>query len=48
MNIGTISKPHERLAELLAGEMDAVNQLIRTRMHDAFRDVVTPIFDRAG
>ena len=32
MDIGTISKPHERLAELLAGEMDAVNTLIRTRM----------------
>ncbi len=32
MNIGTISKPHERLAEILASEMDAVNALIRTRM----------------
>ncbi|WP_170562657.1 polyprenyl synthetase family protein [Ruegeria atlantica] len=32
MNIDTISKPHERLAEILDGEMDAVNQLIRTRM----------------
>ncbi len=26
----------------------ALAQLIRTRMNDAFRDVVTPIFDRAG
>jgi len=32
MEIDTISKPHERLAEILAGEMDAVNELIRTRM----------------
>ena len=32
MNISTISKPHERLAEMLAGEMAAVNTLIRTRM----------------
>ncbi len=32
MAIGTVSKPHERLAEILAGEMDAVNELIRTRM----------------
>ncbi|WP_271948485.1 polyprenyl synthetase family protein [Ruegeria faecimaris] len=32
MNISTVSKPHERLAEILSGEMDAVNDLIRTRM----------------
>ncbi|WP_170342960.1 polyprenyl synthetase family protein [Ruegeria arenilitoris] len=32
MTISTISKPHERLAEILAGEMEAVNTLIRTRM----------------
>ncbi len=32
MNISTISKPHERLAELLADEMKAVNVLIQTRM----------------
>ncbi len=32
MNVSTISKPHERLAEMLAGEMAAVNTLIRTRM----------------
>ncbi len=32
MNISTISKPHERLAELLADEMKAVNILIQTRM----------------
>ncbi len=32
MNVSTISKPHERLADILAGEMDAVNHLIRTRM----------------
>ncbi|WP_424832349.1 polyprenyl synthetase family protein [Ruegeria sp.] len=32
MNISTISKPHERLAEILAGEMESVNDLIRTRM----------------
>lgn len=32
MNIGTISKPHERLAEILTGEMASVNELIRTRM----------------
>ncbi|WP_299947070.1 polyprenyl synthetase family protein [uncultured Ruegeria sp.] len=32
MSISTISKPHERLAEMLAGEMAAVNTLIRTRM----------------
>ena len=32
MNIGTISKPHERLADILAGEMEAVNELIRVRM----------------
>ncbi len=32
MDIDTISKPHERLAEILAGEMGAVNELIRTRM----------------
>ncbi|WP_209509635.1 MULTISPECIES: polyprenyl synthetase family protein [unclassified Ruegeria] len=32
MTVDVISKPHERLAELLAGEMEAVNGLIRTRM----------------
>jgi len=32
MGISTISKPHERLAEMLTGEMEAVNTLIRTRM----------------
>ena len=32
MTISTISKPHERLAEILASEMEAVNTLIRTRM----------------
>ncbi len=32
MNISTISKPHERLAEFLADEMKAVNILIQTRM----------------
>ncbi|WP_050604032.1 polyprenyl synthetase family protein [Ruegeria sp. 6PALISEP08] len=32
MTVDMISKPHERLAELLAGEMEAVNGLIRTRM----------------
>ena len=32
MNISTISKPHERLAEILAGDMESVNDLIRTRM----------------
>ena len=32
MSVSTISKPHERLAEMLAGEMAAVNTLIRTRM----------------
>ena len=32
MDSGTISKPHERLAELLSSEMEAVNTLIRTRM----------------
>ncbi|MES0826227.1 polyprenyl synthetase family protein [Ruegeria sp. SCP11] len=32
MDIDTITKPHERLAELLASEMGAVNELIRTRM----------------
>lgn len=32
MNISTISKPHERLADILAPEMEAVNELIRTRM----------------
>ncbi|MGI9370049.1 MAG: polyprenyl synthetase family protein [Ruegeria sp.] len=32
MNISTISKPHERLAELLADDMEAVNALIQTRM----------------
>lgn len=33
MDAGTISKPHERLAELLAGELTAVNGLIRERMN---------------
>ncbi|WP_425100949.1 polyprenyl synthetase family protein [Tropicibacter sp. S64] len=28
----TVTKPHERLADLLSGEMDAVNALIRERM----------------
>ncbi|MDA7964590.1 polyprenyl synthetase family protein [Ruegeria sp.] len=32
MDIDTITKPHERLAEILAGEMASVNDLIRTRM----------------
>ncbi len=32
MTVSAISKPHERLAEILKGEMDAVNTLIRTRM----------------
>ncbi|WP_299080654.1 polyprenyl synthetase family protein [uncultured Ruegeria sp.] len=32
MNVSTISKPHERLAEILSGDMEAVNTLIRTRM----------------
>ncbi|WP_170751852.1 polyprenyl synthetase family protein [Ruegeria lacuscaerulensis] len=32
MNIDTVTKPHERLAEILTGEMGAVNELIRTRM----------------
>ena len=32
MTISTIAKPHERLAEILTGEMDLVNTLIRTRM----------------
>ncbi len=32
MTVSTISKPHDRLADILAGEMDAVNTLIRTRM----------------
>ncbi|CUK00615.1 Octaprenyl-diphosphate synthase [Ruegeria denitrificans] len=32
MDIDTITKPHERLADLLTGEMGAVNELIRTRM----------------
>ncbi|WP_210093346.1 polyprenyl synthetase family protein [Ruegeria sp. HKCCSP346] len=32
MTVDMISKPHERLAEILAGEMEAVNGLIRTRM----------------
>ncbi|RLK02729.1 polyprenyl synthetase family protein [Ruegeria conchae] len=32
MSVSTISKPHERLSEMLAGEMAAVNTLIRTRM----------------
>ncbi len=32
MNVGTISKPHERLAEMLTREMAAVNTLIQTRM----------------
>ncbi|MES0863938.1 polyprenyl synthetase family protein [Ruegeria sp. SCPT10] len=32
MDVSTISKPHERLAEILTGEMEAVNTLIRKRM----------------
>ncbi|WP_298935358.1 polyprenyl synthetase family protein [uncultured Ruegeria sp.] len=32
MNVSTISKPHERLADILSGDMEAVNTLIRTRM----------------
>ncbi|WP_299642783.1 polyprenyl synthetase family protein [uncultured Ruegeria sp.] len=32
MTVDMISKPHERLSEILAGEMEAVNGLIRTRM----------------
>ncbi|NOE27638.1 polyprenyl synthetase family protein [Ruegeria sp. HKCCD6157] len=32
MTVDMISKPHERLAEILSGEMEAVNGLIRTRM----------------
>ncbi|NVO56586.1 polyprenyl synthetase family protein [Rhodobacteraceae bacterium B1Z28] len=32
MNVDTISKPHERLAEILTDEMEAVNTLIRARM----------------
>jgi octaprenyl-diphosphate synthase len=32
MDSSTISKPHERLAATLEGEMAAVNELIRTRM----------------
>ncbi len=32
MDSSTISKPHERLAATLDGEMTAVNELIRTRM----------------
>ncbi len=32
MDISTISKPHERLAEILSAEMEAVNTLIQTRM----------------
>ncbi|MGV6803499.1 MAG: polyprenyl synthetase family protein [Ruegeria sp.] len=32
MTISTISKPHERLAQILTSEMEAVNTLIRTRM----------------
>lgn len=32
MDSSTISKPHERLATTLDGEMTAVNELIRTRM----------------
>ncbi|SDX14959.1 octaprenyl-diphosphate synthase [Ruegeria halocynthiae] len=32
MTVSTISKPHERLAEMLVDEMEAVNTLIRTRM----------------
>lgn len=32
MNISTVSKPHEQLAAMLANEMDAVNELIQTRM----------------
>jgi len=32
MDIATSQKPHDRLAETLAGDMDAVNALIRDRM----------------
>lgn len=32
MNITTVSKPHDLLADALSGEMDAVNILIRDRM----------------
>ncbi|TMV10252.1 polyprenyl synthetase family protein [Ruegeria sediminis] len=32
MNINAISKPHERLAAILSGEMEAVNEVIRVRM----------------
>ncbi len=32
MDVSTISKPHERLAEILSAEMEAVNTLIQTRM----------------
>ena len=32
MEAGTIAKPHDRLAEVLAGDMEAVNALIRDRM----------------
>ncbi|WP_170605957.1 polyprenyl synthetase family protein [Ruegeria arenilitoris] len=32
MTVSAISKPHERLAEILFDKMDAVNSLIRTRM----------------
>lgn len=32
MDIGTVAKPHDQLAELLAGDMDGVNALIRARM----------------
>ncbi len=32
MSVGTISKPHERLAEILTADMADVNELIRTRM----------------
>jgi len=32
MDIGTIAKPHDRLAETLAEDMAAVNAIIRTRM----------------
>ncbi|MEX0286977.1 MAG: polyprenyl synthetase family protein [Paracoccaceae bacterium] len=32
MDIGIVAKPHDRLAELLSDDMEAVNGLIRTRM----------------
>lgn len=32
MNINTVTKPHDRLAATLSTEMEAVNELIRTRM----------------